>query len=190
MEPRNNDNLDHWLDRALRQYGNTEPRAGLEGRVVANLAVEAKRAQISNPSRWALATLSAAALLIFIWLGVGQHGLSGPGTITRPTTSENAGDHRVRQLKPRVALEAPVTRPSRRRRDHAMPRVSGVREPRLDRFPSARPLGQQELLFVRFAERFPEDAMLIAEEQRNFEEEIRRAEQDFRNSSPLSDKER
>ena len=189
MEPRNNDSLDQWLDSALRQYGNAEPGAGLEGRVLANLAVP-KRTHISNPSGWALATLSAAALVIFIWLGVGQRGLRGPEKIASRATSGDAGDHRVMPLTPPPAFEPPPRRPSKRIRDHALPTVAGVSGPRLNQFPSPRPLGQQELLFVRFAERFPEDAMLIAEEQRNFEEEIRRAEQDFRNSSPLSDKER
>lgn len=190
MERRNNDNLDQWLDRALRQYGNAEPRAGLESRVVANLALEAKRRDFSNLSRWVLATLSAAALLLFIWLGIGRHGLRRPETTANRPNSGVASDHRVMQSTPRLALEPRLTMPSRHMLDHKIRAVSEANGPRLDKFPSPRPLGRQELLIARFAERFPEDAKLIAQEQRDFEEEIRRAEQELWNSSPISDREK
>lgn len=189
MEPSNNDNFDQWLDNALSQYGNAEPRAGLEGRVVATLAAKAGRARFSNPSRWALATLSVATLLVFIWLGVGQRGLRGPEKTSR-TTFANTDDQRVMKLRPPNALQLPVTRLSRHKRDHALRKVVEVRSHRLEQFPSSRPLSQQELLFARYAERFPQDAMVVAQEQRNFEEETRRAEQNIRNSSPISDEER
>jgi hypothetical protein len=52
MEPREDvrgqdsssqDRLDQWLDAALHEYGSAEARTGLEGRVLANLAVERAR---------------------------------------------------------------------------------------------------------------------------------------------------
>ena len=43
MEPKDQENLHRWLERALVEYGNTEPRSGLEARVLANLSAERER---------------------------------------------------------------------------------------------------------------------------------------------------
>src|SRR5438876_5029804 len=56
--------FDHWLDDALRQYGNTEPRAGLQTRVLSNL----RSAQTNKATRatwkWVLAASAAVAVVI------------------------------------------------------------------------------------------------------------------------------
>ena len=56
--------IDEWLDRTLTQYGQAEPRPGLENRVLAAVRAERVRAR---PLRWrwqpVLAALSAGLLI-------------------------------------------------------------------------------------------------------------------------------
>jgi hypothetical protein len=60
-------------------------------------------------------------------------------------------------------------------------------EPRLGQFPSRRPLAQQDLVVAEYVQRFPEEAMLIVQEQKRFDDEIQQAQQevesDYRNSN-------
>src|SRR5947208_1998971 len=53
MNLRDNNRLDQWLDSALSEYGEAEPRAGLEKRVMANLALRTteipKMSQFPSP---------------------------------------------------------------------------------------------------------------------------------------------
>src|SRR6266516_514222 len=87
MNPRDNDRLDQWLDSALNEYGKSEPRAGLEGRVLANLSAQARPSRIRSPWPWALAGASAAVLLVGFWLGVGHRVMRGPNNAARDPIS-------------------------------------------------------------------------------------------------------
>jgi hypothetical protein len=51
-------------------------------------------------------------------------------------------------------------------------------------------LSAQELALADYAQRFPQEAMLLAKQQARFEEEIQKAEQEFEKSSPVREQER
>ena len=182
MKAPDRDRLDDWLDKALRQYGNAEPRIGLESRILANMEGAGKRAVFGRPYGWLFAAASAAVLLIAIWFGIWDRPL--PAT-KKESAQQIAGDfgkkigpsipatgprHTVKKLPPRKQTNLA--------RDFELPRG-----PRLDQFPSARPLSEQEVLLTNYAERFPTEARLIAHEQDKFQQEIQQAEQEMKNAS-------
>jgi len=68
MDLQNRDALDDLLDRALKQYAKVEPRLGLEGRVLANLAAQASRARTRCTWFLAIAGMSAVVVLA-LWFG-------------------------------------------------------------------------------------------------------------------------
>jgi hypothetical protein len=55
--------------------------------------------------------------------------------------------------------------------------------PRLDQFPSQRPLSEQEQLLKTYVSRFPKEAALIADEQAQREKEIEALYSDIRQDS-------
>ncbi len=63
--------LEQWLDDALKEIGNTEPRPGIEARVLQNLRSRVQRRTSRFHQRWALwltaatATIAIFALLVF-----------------------------------------------------------------------------------------------------------------------------
>jgi len=54
------------------------------------------------------------------------------------------------------------------------PKVVATAAPKLDQFPSPRPLSEQELALARYVNEFPQEAMLIARAQEEYEKEIQR----------------
>src|SRR5713226_790174 len=163
MDSGDRNKLEQWLERKLRKYGTAEPRSGLESRVLANLAVKAKRSGVRSAWPWLLAGASAAALFISIWLGVVHLGSRKSQNITNPVISRAQGHH-PSQTAPSTPTERQVTRRQPIKRAHAIAVAELASEPRLNQFPSPRPLSEQELLFANYAERFPQEAVLIARE--------------------------
>jgi hypothetical protein len=184
MNARDEDRLDRWLDHALRQYGTAEPRLGLEERLIAKLASKGRTAHLRLQILLPLYALVAAAVCVAIWVRVASQHAITPQTPVRTLESKTAGEHR--QMPPKaVAFERP--RGKRPTPKHA---AAAIKSAKVKQFPSPRPLTQEELLFARYAEQFPEDAMLIAQEQRKFEEGTRRAENELRDSATEPDRKR
>ena len=73
MNPRDNDRLDQWLDSALQQYRSAEPRAGLEGRILANMAAE--KQPFALRLRWGFAVATAAVICgtVVFWFETSSH---------------------------------------------------------------------------------------------------------------------
>jgi len=68
MNHRNEDRLDRWLDSALNEQGKAEPRAGLEARVLANLAAMPTE-HLAARNWWPLAVSTAIAVAsLALWL--------------------------------------------------------------------------------------------------------------------------
>src|SRR5690349_9259885 len=64
--------IEQWLDSALREYGATEARSGLEARVFASLrtASVAERARAGHRRWWMLAgSVATAAIIVALWIG-------------------------------------------------------------------------------------------------------------------------
>src|SRR6266567_5086405 len=66
MNLRDDDRLDHWLDAALRQYTNAEPRPGLEQRLLATVSLAQRHS--ARRRTW---TLAFASLLLICAVGIG-----------------------------------------------------------------------------------------------------------------------
>ncbi len=155
--------MEAWLDRALKQYGASEPRTGLESRVLANIRAERGHAGSSRWS-WRPALLVLAAMLVIgaAALLMRNRGLLAPTSMANhpaipakkspnPLASNHTGNAKV----------APVAAPASRSR--SFPKATSV--PRLDQFPSPQPLSEQEKILSRYLEQFPREAVLMAEAQ-------------------------
>ena len=68
-----NKQIDKWLDTALAEYGNTEPRSGLETRVLANLGAERERRRTLWVRWWPALAAVAAMVLVFAVLLFSHH---------------------------------------------------------------------------------------------------------------------
>jgi hypothetical protein len=165
MESKEQERLaDQWLDRALKRYGEAEPRPGLEGRVLANLRDADKR---SGRRAWLPAVAVAAALLVAA--GVTFWGSYHGEAIKEVTANRGPAVIEVHPSKPnafagRAAVPAAhkQRRPARRK---APSRLQEADEPKLDQFPSPRPLSKQEEMLARYVREHPQQARLVAQAQ-------------------------
>ena len=182
MDARDRDRLDRWLDEGLRQSMLGEPRAGLEGRILAGVALASKREPARKSWAWIFATATIAGLFALLGLGIGHNRerAAHPATPRGTPHSLMAGG---------AALPAPASRrlavPSRSRRKPA-PAMAKTEEPKLEHFPSRRPLSQQEMMLASYAERFPAEAALIARDQQKVEQEIAEAQEEAEKDSSRS----
>jgi hypothetical protein len=176
MELRDNDHLDHWLNSALQQYGSAEPRAGLEGRVLANLATE--KQPLTLRWRWGIAV--AGALVICSVLGLWLEGfLPIPHThrtvaVQAPIRQSNAS-HLGPQTPEHPAVKLRIQSVTAKQR--RVPKIKTVdlpSEPRLERFPSLRPLSEQEKLLQEFIRNAPQQAVLVAQAQAERQKQLDR----------------
>ena len=188
MEPRDRDQIDRLLDRVLEQYGRVEPRPGLENRILARVQAQASRSRRAQQWAWSLGGAAAAALLLMMWSGIRHGSVGSPeNTMIAKAPGEARDSVQPARSNPAHAPSLSHRRTSRVQRS----RVAGrTLEPRLDQFPSRLPLSQRELALADYVQQFPDEAMLVANQQSRFEEEIRNAEKEFEQSTSGSEKER
>jgi hypothetical protein len=160
------DDLDRALDAALAQYAAVEPRAGLEQRVLARLQSESARLPKHSWWQWSAAGIAVllALTLALAWISnrlektVGQRHPLAPIGIAQPSATQVAVDGETEPIRQRhKTTPHQVHRP-----------VVVADEPKLDQFPSPRPLSEQEKLALEYVERFPEEASLMAQAETNF----------------------
>jgi len=176
MEPHDRCHWDEWLNKALQQYGEANPRPGIENRVLANVYAH-RRAHMYRI--WALGGVAVVFSLLFLWHErpyLGKH-RDEPARVSQDSTME----HQAQVLPP--IPQRPRTRVSKRLR----PVITETRSnPKLERFPSPRPLSPQELAALRYAGRYPQEAVLVAKEQEKFDDEVRQAQQQVETSFSIS----
>jgi len=176
--------LDQLLAKTLAEYGNAEPRFGLENRVVASL--EAERARVAGRRRgwWILGTVSVTAVVgASVWMGykaadsqvkfqaaseagrtqsaataIAKEGLPSRDRTVSPVATPASSKHGVRAIRTRAG--EPLAK-------------SG---PRLEQFPSPVPLSEQEKILARYITQYPEHALLIARAQTALEQQDQREE--------------
>jgi hypothetical protein len=179
--PGSKDDLDRALDAALAKYAAVEPRAGLEGRILARVGTEQARPADSawlSGWRWRWAASVTAVFVVTLalawswrahWQSVTQN---HPMATTprqkianKPVNAEVA----ARNENPAItqgrmaagpAFPSPQAHPSRNRSSAAEAAVSAY--PKLDRFPSPRPLTDEERALRRYVQDFPQEALLTA----------------------------
>ena len=161
--------VERWLDAALTQYAKAEPRAGLEGRVLAGLRAERSRLA-SRRRRWwgAVAAVAAmAAIAVAVWVGQATRARTpagvGAAAIRRnDVTPDRPAVHSVPQppaghVAKNASRRPPIQRVTR------TPEVA-----RLEQFPAPAPLSEQEKLLARYVREFPHRATLMARAQTEF----------------------
>jgi hypothetical protein len=168
-EVRADTELDARLDAALVWYAKAEPRAGLEGRVLARLA-ETRRESNSGRRWWgALAFGMAAVLVIAGWVEQSHRGGLAripAARVDLPSITEPRGEqaHLHGSGSQVSALRQSVSAKRSALERHAG-RGQADRSPKLEQFPSAAPLNEQEALLARYVREFPERATLVARAQ-------------------------
>jgi hypothetical protein len=174
------DSLDRELDAALAKYAVAEPRTGLEERILANLQTERDHAHERARWRWGAAALAIAAVVLVII------GLSWTGMRRIPTTAGHPlpPKPRVHLAPPQIASTQPPAPDSRPRRFARPSHPSATAMPKLDQFPSPRPLSDQERILASYVEAYPDRAVLLA---RARTEALRRDRIEETQSFPLDD---
>jgi hypothetical protein len=181
--PSENDALDRELDTALAKYVAVEPRAGLEERVLANFRAQGEHAPAQVWGRWQALGVAAAVLVVAALSLIGRPAMWRPGKPAPDIKSHQPAAAAPGDKQPgtRVATNdlgslvrragpAAATRPAR----HGVrpPQVLDANGPRLDHFPSPRPLSDEEKLLVLYVRDFPRDAVMIAQAQAESEKEM------------------
>jgi hypothetical protein len=176
MEPNDQENLHRWLDRALVEYGNTEPRSGLEARVLANLSAERERITARQRWFWALTlTATAAVIILAVWME-SNTGLR----INIPTQTSTASELQAQSKQRPVEMAKPDV--FQRSRKISSPRVDRNRTvhsfetaaaPKLDRFPSSQPPSEQERLLLAYLKETPTEELMLAIVKAKSNEDLR-----------------
>jgi hypothetical protein len=165
MEARDKDHekiAERWLDVALKQYGEAEPRTGLEGRVLASL--QAQREQVLERRNWwpTMAGIAAMVLLgtaIFI---VRNNAVKDDRRVKREAFVERGDTASVQSVDPAKSATPGLRNAVRRK---LTTRVKEAAEPRLAQFPAPQPLSEQERILANYVVQFHEEAVLVARAQ-------------------------
>jgi hypothetical protein len=166
VESNNHEDLASILDAALKQYGDVEPRAGLEARVLANIRIEQERIGERRlnwmPTLAAIAVVGALGAIMFLIRKpdvrpqvVAIH--AAPGLIAKEATAAT--------VKPHLADRPSRSFLGRRPRLISPAIVPAEDDPKLEQFPSPRPLSEQEEILARYVRERPEEARLVAHAQ-------------------------
>ena len=159
MKSANNQFDDSKLDEMLKKYGDSEPRPGLEDRVLAHISIEREGSGARGWNwRLALAVLAlgaVAAVVVFMTPTPG----SSPVTAVKETASSKTGSDII--PTPVVTYRKPHLTAKQVRRERS-PQQAAQTEPRLEQFPSPTPLNEQEQLLIRYIRERPKDAAMVA----------------------------
>ncbi len=142
---------EQWLDSALNDFSKSEPRAGLEKRVLANL--EAQRSVAARRRWWWVAGIAAASAVILVVLGLGRSGR--PAKSTNTSVASQGSDNSIQKVvnapsavqKEQTARSAPAPR-------RKITTVAGD-TPKLAQFPAPRKLSPQDLRLLSYVQNNP-----------------------------------
>ena len=157
--------LDKWLERALNEYSQVEPRTGIEQRILAGVDI---RAHSHRHSWWWLAVPALAALaIVAVVLSVSSH--QPEKQVTQVQRSGSSAPSIVAKGSA-ASTQAPVTASQRRatRLSHTARKEQSPQDPRLNTFPSRSEDDQLVQLAMRFVQAQPTMAAQITQEQNDF----------------------
>lgn len=178
------DVLDREVDAALAKYAAVKPRPGLEERILANLRSQQTHAVDRAWWKWGLAgALAAVVVVAALTLRSGKP--LPPQIVQHPSKIEHSPNPQHLAVVAKDARPAVqhVTRPTRTAGGHrAHPAAAAVAEakPKLDVFPSPRPLSEQEEILESYVNQFRQEAVLIA--RARSELEIRDQQEEMRDA--------
>jgi hypothetical protein len=153
--------LDQLLNSALSTYA--EPRAGLEARVLAHLTAQPTRRRWLP---WAIAVPIAACVVLVLMLYPRHNHIEEPVHQAQRESASNM------QAAPKNSIAQAAQVPEHQPRPRIVAahtaRAASAPLPRLDVFPTPRPLSSEEQAFVRFVTTTPapeRNAALAAQQQ-------------------------
>ena len=156
----NDQSAERWLDDALKQYGEAEPRRGLENRVLANLQAERERLTL-RPWWW---RPSAAAVTIAVLMGGALLLKRKPDvtavTISNPPPVTAGKSEPERPIASRVGSHSPIKGRVRPEPNRNVAQPFSV--PRLEQFPAPAPLSKQEEMLARYVRERRQEAAMVA----------------------------
>jgi len=161
-----NNDLDRLLDAALAKYAAVEPRPGLDERVLARIRAERKPAVHQAWWRWGLAGALAAVVIVAAALAWRSHTPQKPVIANHPAVTQPM-PRREPQIAKSGMETTPVRVPSVRKRARLPNLPTVAANPKLDQFPSRRPLTEQEKMALDYVRAYPEEAGLVARVQTN-----------------------
>ena len=155
-----NSSGERWLDAALRQYGEAEPRPGLESRILANLQAEQAR---SAMRAWWWRPVAAFAMVVVLAAGTlfVRRKPDVPATAIATQPSVATGDTQTEppvasSIRRHAVLKSPVRAPVSKHISHP----SSV--PRLEQFPAPAPLSEQEEMLAQYVREHRREATTVA----------------------------
>ena len=160
--------LDHMLDTALAKYAAAQPRTGLEERVLANLWSEQTRVPHGAWWRWGLAGAVASIVVVAVLFGWRSVRTTPPLIATHPSAVPRSSSRPVTQVarSGENAIRPERHAPNRSGISHrSQLTVATADPPKLDQFPSLRPLSEQEKMLLDYVARYPAEAAMIAQTQ-------------------------
>jgi hypothetical protein len=190
MEPHDN-SCDAWLDKALHQYGETEPRPGLEARIFANLAANSRTETPFWKWGWIAAFATFLILGLSVWLNHHDHLLHTTpiAESSRPETMHIGPVQRSAETaQPPKSKEVIAKAHAAKTEASAFKRLA--RDPRLPQFPAQRPLSKQEQLLKQYVEQFPAEAMVVARVQTETQKELEKLVRDESSNTEPDQEER
>jgi hypothetical protein len=183
--------LNRMLDIALAKYAMAEPRTGLEDRILANIRAEQARAAEHawwRPGIWRWGLAAAIAAIVVAAVGVTLNLEKPPQPLVKNPPSVPARQNETQEQETQAARrnEAP---PKHELARHAIthsiqPKTVAEAYPKLDRFPSPQPLSEQEKLLLEYVKQHPEEALLAAKTQQEFDAEIHDLQQATTQTGP------
>ena len=161
MKP-NHRSVDEWLDAVLKQYGEVEPRQGLENRILTTVRAERERLAAQQWTGW-LALAAAACMLIGAAVFVARK----PSTLIPLSVASHPGVSSQKAERPMRSGSTgvpPAVSGTSRHRPAQEIASSGSR---LGQLPSPRPSSQQERLLLAYVNQASEEevAAVIARNQ-------------------------
>jgi hypothetical protein len=148
-----NGTVDRWLDAGLRQQAQVVPSEGLENRILANLSEQ--RRSHTYYWRWTpvLAGLIFVVIMAIFW----------PKQAAQPVIqSDEVRPQPSQAIKstPEIASQTRRT-PPRHATGKSADDATAATAPKLDQFPSPRPLSQQEELLLAYLRQVPKEELKL-----------------------------
>jgi len=135
---------DQWLDGALVKFGKAEPRTGLEGRLLTTLQVSSEQ-RAARRARWILGAAAAtAAVVVAISFGPRSAERLLQPIAAAPTMAPSASPAPSFPRAHPKGANVPHMRGLARISRHEVPAA-----PRMEQFPSQRPLSREEQTLIQ-----------------------------------------
>jgi hypothetical protein len=157
--------LDRFLDEALKNYSEAEPRFGFESRIIANLRVAPARPWWQGKVAYACAAIVVVCAMSY---GVYRLASSGPEITAPPSIASRVPVPEIVRSAPRVA--ATMRDPAQKRAQTHKNEVEHQHSILASQLPVPMPLTQQERLLLAFARENPKEVASTVEWQERMRE--------------------